>query len=233
MPLYRFQKPGGSPITRMCQVLAASFRKWDLTVPNNSILLFETQDKTSAIEGSRKIGHTDELMLKVMSIQAIFCGKLRTTRSWSFLKLQHYLGNPIPATELHSSTANGADTITGLIDSESKSFNDQGMGPIPKRWKGTCQEIEDFPASNCNRKIIGARHFDDRNQTSRDVDGHGSHTSSTIDRHVYANVVLGTNQVIKGGGIQFSGLSDSPKYPLIDGVSAKVRAHNISDELAR
>lgn len=36
-----------------------------------------------------------------------------------------------------------------------------------------------------------------------------------------------------GGGIQFSGLSDSPKYPLIDGVSAKVRAHNISDELAR
>ncbi|KAK1366385.1 hypothetical protein POM88_041946 [Heracleum sosnowskyi] len=85
--------------------------------------------------------------------------KLHTTRSWSFLKLQHYLGNPIPATELHSSTANGADTIIGLIDSgvwlESKSFND----------------------------------------------GHGSHTSSTIDRHVYANVVLGTNQVIKGGGI--------------------------------
>ncbi|KAK1357850.1 CO(2)-response secreted protease [Heracleum sosnowskyi] len=283
--------------------------------------------------------------------------KLRTTRSWSFLKLQHYLDNPIPATELHSSTANGADTIIGLIDTgvwpESKSFNDQGMGPIPKHWKGTCQETEDFPASSCNRKIIGARHFDTRNQTSRDVDGHGSHTSSTaagasvpgvsyyglapgtaiggsptsriavykacygygcassailaamdtaihdgvdimslslgsepgytfniwtdpiavgafhavehgimvvcaagnggplpssvvnfapwittvgastIDRHVYANVVLGTNQVIKGGGIQFSGLSDSPKYPLIDGVSAKVQAHNISDDLAR
>ncbi|KAL8100653.1 protein NRT1/ PTR FAMILY 8.3 [Apium graveolens] len=60
-PLYRFQKPGGSPITRMCQVLVASFRKWDLAVPNNSRLLFETQDKTSAIEGSRKICHTDEL----------------------------------------------------------------------------------------------------------------------------------------------------------------------------
>ncbi|PON79206.1 Proton-dependent oligopeptide transporter [Parasponia andersonii] len=60
-PLYRFQKPGGSPITRMCQVLVASFRKWTLEVPGDSSLLFETQDKNSAIEGSRKLEHTDEL----------------------------------------------------------------------------------------------------------------------------------------------------------------------------
>lgn len=60
-PLYRFQKPGGSPITRICQVLVASFHKWNLAVPSDSSLLYETQDKTSAIEGSRKLGHTDEL----------------------------------------------------------------------------------------------------------------------------------------------------------------------------
>ncbi|XP_062113146.1 protein NRT1/ PTR FAMILY 8.3-like [Humulus lupulus] len=60
-PLYRFQKPGGSPITRMCQVMVASFRKWTLEVPKDSSLLFETQDKISAIEGSRKLEHTDEL----------------------------------------------------------------------------------------------------------------------------------------------------------------------------
>ncbi|KAK1383337.1 hypothetical protein POM88_021072 [Heracleum sosnowskyi] len=36
---------------------------------------------------------------------------------------------------------------------------------------------------------------------------------------------------LKGGGIQFSGISDSPKYPLIDGISAKVRSQNISDDL--
>ncbi|KAL7240060.1 hypothetical protein ACSBR2_005843 [Camellia fascicularis] len=60
-PLYRFQKPGGSPLTRMCQVLFASFRKWNLEVPTDNSLLYETPDKTSAIEGSRKLEHTDEL----------------------------------------------------------------------------------------------------------------------------------------------------------------------------
>ena len=42
--------------------------------------------------------------------------KLRTTRSWSFLKLQHYLDNPIPATEFHRSKVHGAETIIGLVD---------------------------------------------------------------------------------------------------------------------
>ncbi|KAL2557693.1 Protein NRT1/PTR FAMILY 8.3 [Forsythia ovata] len=60
-PLYRFQKPGGSPITRMCQVLAASCHKWNLAAPSDSSLLYETSDKGSAIEGSRKLLHTDEL----------------------------------------------------------------------------------------------------------------------------------------------------------------------------
>lgn len=60
-PLYRFQKPGGSPITRMCQVLVASFRKWYVEVPKDSSLLYESHDKGSAIEGSRKLEHSDEL----------------------------------------------------------------------------------------------------------------------------------------------------------------------------
>ncbi|CAH2041405.1 unnamed protein product [Thlaspi arvense] len=58
-PLYRCQKPGGSPLTRMCQVLVASFHKWNIEVPEDSSLLYETH--TSAIEGSRKLDHTDEL----------------------------------------------------------------------------------------------------------------------------------------------------------------------------
>lgn len=60
-PLYRFQRPGGSPITRMCQVIVASCRKWNLRAPEDSSLLYETPDKISAIEGSRKLLHTNEL----------------------------------------------------------------------------------------------------------------------------------------------------------------------------
>ncbi|KAJ0987312.1 hypothetical protein J5N97_005668 [Dioscorea zingiberensis] len=58
-PLYRFQRPGGSPLTRVCQVVVASVRKWNVPVPIDSSLLYELQ--TSAIEGSRKIEHSEEL----------------------------------------------------------------------------------------------------------------------------------------------------------------------------
>ncbi|CAH1427945.1 unnamed protein product [Lactuca virosa] len=80
-PLYRFQKPGGSPITRMGQVLVASFRKWSLPVPIDSSLLYETPDKLSAIKGSRKIGHTDEL--KFLDKAAILTPHETTTGNYS------------------------------------------------------------------------------------------------------------------------------------------------------
>jgi len=35
-PLYRFQKPRGSPITSVCQVLVAAYRKSNLKVPEDS-----------------------------------------------------------------------------------------------------------------------------------------------------------------------------------------------------
>lgn len=34
---------------------------------------------------------------------------------------------------------------------ESKSFSDEGMGPIPKHWKGTCEEGGAFNSSHCNK----------------------------------------------------------------------------------
>ncbi|XP_058729055.1 protein NRT1/ PTR FAMILY 8.1-like [Vicia villosa] len=57
---YRLQIPGGSPITRICQVLVASFRKHGLKVPDEKSL-YETADAESNIKGSRKLEHTDEL----------------------------------------------------------------------------------------------------------------------------------------------------------------------------
>lgn len=34
---------------------------------------------------------------------------------------------------------------------ESPSFTDEGMPPVPARWKGICQSGEAFNASTCNR----------------------------------------------------------------------------------
>ncbi|OAY81503.1 protein NRT1/ PTR FAMILY 8.1-like [Ananas comosus] len=59
-PLYRLQKPGGSPLTRVAQVIVASLRKSTVKVPDDRSLLFEIADKESAIQGSRKLEHTDQ-----------------------------------------------------------------------------------------------------------------------------------------------------------------------------
>ncbi|XP_062113160.1 protein NRT1/ PTR FAMILY 8.3-like isoform X2 [Humulus lupulus] len=59
--LYRFQQPVGSPVTRMCQTLVASCRKWNLEVPKDSSLLYGIQDRSSAIGGSCKLEHTNTL----------------------------------------------------------------------------------------------------------------------------------------------------------------------------
>lgn len=56
--LYRFQRPGGSPLTRIAQVLVASVRKSHVKVPDDKTLLYEITDKESNIQGSRKLEHT-------------------------------------------------------------------------------------------------------------------------------------------------------------------------------
>jgi hypothetical protein len=42
-------------------------------------------------------------------------------------------------------------TITIGVWPESKSFNDEGMGPVPSRWKGTCQAGGGF---KCNKSVL-------------------------------------------------------------------------------
>ncbi|OWM81704.1 hypothetical protein CDL15_Pgr007742 [Punica granatum] len=67
--LYWMQKPGGSPLTRIAQVIVASFRKMNVQIPTDKsllyetgkCLLYETVDAECVIHGSRKLEHTDGL----------------------------------------------------------------------------------------------------------------------------------------------------------------------------
>ncbi|KAM1110559.1 hypothetical protein ACFX13_009977 [Malus domestica] len=58
--LYRNQILSGSPLTHICQVLVASFRKFCVRVPRDKSLLYETADEESVVKGSRKLDHTDQ-----------------------------------------------------------------------------------------------------------------------------------------------------------------------------
>ncbi|GFQ05300.1 co(2)-response secreted protease [Phtheirospermum japonicum] len=117
--------------------------------------------------------------------------QLHTTRSWDFLMSQTpafiFNGSTIPPSVSNWST--GADTIIGIIDTgiwpEHPSFSDKNMGPIPKRWNGTCMPGENSTHPfKCNRKLIGARYYDNPEApgyigSARDEDGHGTHVAST------------------------------------------------------
>lgn len=58
--LYRNQKPGGSPLTRICQVVVSAWRKRRVRMPDDKNLLYESADTKSAIVGSRKLDHTKD-----------------------------------------------------------------------------------------------------------------------------------------------------------------------------
>ncbi|KAL2346228.1 hypothetical protein Fmac_000228 [Flemingia macrophylla] len=121
--------------------------------------------------------------------------KLHTTHSWDFLKYQTRAKiNTKPNADSDSSPS--SDIILGILDTgiwpESPSFSDEGMGPVPSRWKGTCMTSQDFNSSNCNRKLIGARFYTDpdgdgRDGTARDSKGHGTHVASTAVGAVVEN----------------------------------------------
>jgi subtilisin family serine protease len=73
----------------------------------------------------------------------------------------------------------------------------------PEDWNGECQAGEEFEATACNNKLIGARWFSsgaeatgpiDTNEifSARDVDGHGTHTATTAAGNRVRASIYGT-----------------------------------------
>ncbi|KAL5802079.1 hypothetical protein ACOSQ4_030384 [Xanthoceras sorbifolium] len=146
--------------------------------------------------------------------------KLHTTRSWRFLGLEGDSGD-VPIDSAWKKARFGENTIIGNLDTgvwpESKSFSDEGLGPVPSRWRGVCQsDIKDDV--KCNRKLIGSRYFSKgyveyarshstnftfgyNVSTARDLNGHGSHTLSTAGGSFVAKAsVFGNGKGIAKGG---------------------------------
>lgn len=114
--------------------------------------------------------------------------QLHTTHTPTFLGLTDSFG-------LWPNADYADDVIIGVLDTgiwpERDSFDDEGLSPVPSSWKGVCESAPDFPASLCNKKIIGARAYykgylsnnkvnsSNEKLSVRDTEGHGTHTAST------------------------------------------------------
>ena len=115
--------------------------------------------------------------------------ELHTTRTPDFLGLEKSY-SLLPTSDKVS------DVVIGVLDTgvwpEIESYNDKGLGPVPRSWKGKCESGKNFNSSSCNRKLIGARFFSNgyegesgkieekvESKSPIDDDGHGTHTSTT------------------------------------------------------
>ncbi|KAF2311957.1 hypothetical protein GH714_027609 [Hevea brasiliensis] len=146
---------------------------------------------------------------KVVSVILNEPKQLHTTHSWEFMLLEK--NGTVHPSSLWTKAGFGQDIIIANLDSgvwpESKSFSDEGYGPVPSSWvKGKCQNDTLVP---CNRKLIGAQFFKegyeaDGNEldpsfyTARDYEGHGSHTLSTVGGNFVPGASLHNAEAIGG-----------------------------------
>ncbi|KAL0383667.1 UNVERIFIED_CONTAM: Subtilisin-like protease SBT1.2 [Sesamum calycinum] len=147
----------------------ASRLHWHLSFIDKSISTEEDSSSrllysySSAMEGfAAQLSAFEVEMLKksheVVAVRPDRRFDIHTTYSYKFLGL-----SPTREGGAWMESGFGRGSIIGLLDTgvwpESPSFDDRGMPPVPRKWKGICQEGQDFNASSCNRKLIGARYF--------------------------------------------------------------------------
>ncbi|KAL3522596.1 hypothetical protein ACH5RR_015430 [Cinchona calisaya] len=152
---------------------------------------------------AEKISHRDEVVSIYKSHPRKY--SLHTTRSWEFAGVEEDKLKEDDKDNILVKAKYGRDVIAGLVDTgvwpEAKSFNDEGMGPVPAKWKGICQTGDQFNSSHCNKKLIGARYYIkgyegyygrlNRSKdylSPRDREGHGTHTASTVGGRRVQNV---------------------------------------------
>lgn len=205
----------------------ASTLHWHLSFLDNSL---STEDDSPsrllysygpAMEGfaaqlSSSEVHTLKASPEVISVRPDRKLHIHTTYSYKFLGL-----SPTREGGAWMRSAFGRGSIIGVLDTgvwpESPSFDDRGMPPVPRKWRGICQEGEGFNASNCNRKLIGARYFSKGHRVAsltsspdtvveyvspRDSHGHGTHTASTAGGSPVAMA-----SVLGGGGGEARGMA--------------------------
>jgi subtilisin family serine protease len=142
----------------------------------------------------------------VISVVRDFLMRPHTDTSPGFLGLQGPQG---VWAEAGGPDRAGEGVVVGVIDSgiwpEHPSLDDRGFGAPPGEWRGACETGEDFAASECNNKLIGARFFvegfgaagvaNEDYLSPRDADGHGTHTATTaVGNHDVAASVFGIDR---------------------------------------
>ncbi|XP_026666053.2 subtilisin-like protease SBT1.5 [Phoenix dactylifera] len=132
--------------------------------------------------------------------------QLHTTRSPLFLGLVSADSKP---NRLLAAADSGSSVVIALVDTgirpDHPSFaNDGRLPPPPARWNGSCDHGPHFPATSCNRKLVGARFFDHGYLANTqggigkgwdvfsplDSQGHGTHTASTAAGGAVPNASL-------------------------------------------
>jgi subtilisin family serine protease len=118
--------------------------------------------------------------------------------------------------QLNSNNAKaGAGIVVGVIDTgiwpENPSFAGNTGIPVPATWQGKCVAGQNFPVTECNDKLIGARYYVsgfgkhniNKNDylSPRDGAGHGSHTSSTAAGNYGVRMTIDGNLIGIGSGM--------------------------------